>query len=220
MSTTDVSPVPAPELGTFVVQVAKDQIYRVPPPENADLVERYRKRSKIRRRNPCFRCLIWILAVAFLLLLFVATTAVALYFISRPASHAFAVRSLSVRGTTDPNKTEYDLTLSVRNPSHELGSVVLVSVTNVAEIAAGKTPRFYQGPLNTTTMPLALRGSNASQPKGAAALQLTAKLRARPKVGKLKLWSMRMEVTCGVGASALAGEALILSQHCNTKLRL
>ncbi|XP_074557493.1 NDR1/HIN1-like protein 13 [Curcuma longa] len=225
--TADASPVPAPKLGSFVVQVAKDQIYRVPPPENAYLVVRYRKRSKARRRSPCFRCLIWILAAAFLLLLLLATAAVALYLILRPASLAFAVQSLSDRGATDPDKTEYDLTLNVTNPSHKLGysyaaggSVVLVVVTNGAEIAAGETPGFYQGPRNTTTMPLALRGSNASQPKGASALKLTAKLRARPKVGNLQFWSTRMEVTCGVGASALAGEARILSQHCHTKLLL
>ncbi|KAG6533696.1 NDR1/HIN1-like protein 13 [Zingiber officinale] len=216
--TTNALPGPVPQLGTFVVQVAKDQVYRVPPPENAYLVERYCKRTKNRRRSPGLLCLIWILAAAFLLL---AATSAALHFALRPA---FAVQSLSVQNTTE---TEYDLTLSVWNPSRAMGysyaaggSAALVAVSSGAEIAAGETPGFDQGSRSTTAMPLALRGSGASPPKGAAALELTAKLRARPKLGKLKLWSMRMEVTCGVLTSALAGDGRILSQHCGTKLWL
>ncbi|RWW13302.1 hypothetical protein GW17_00022993 [Ensete ventricosum] len=61
-------PDPEPRLGTYVVRVPKDpQVYRVPPPENAKLAERYRNQNKSRRRgSPCLK---WILGVAFLVLL-------------------------------------------------------------------------------------------------------------------------------------------------------
>ncbi|KAI3460017.1 hypothetical protein Pfo_016680 [Paulownia fortunei] len=43
--------------GTYVVQVPKDQIYRVPPPENAFMLEeRNRKQNKQKRSSCCFGC--------------------------------------------------------------------------------------------------------------------------------------------------------------------
>lgn len=50
-----VSSRPAFHSGTYVVQVPKDQIYRVPPPENALMVaERTRNQDKQRRSSCCF----------------------------------------------------------------------------------------------------------------------------------------------------------------------
>ncbi|CAL9073321.1 unnamed protein product [Musa textilis] len=53
-------PNPSPRLGTYVVRVPKDQVYGVPPLENAKLAERYRNQSKSwRRGSPCLSCLKW-----------------------------------------------------------------------------------------------------------------------------------------------------------------
>ncbi|XVF36736.1 hypothetical protein REPUB_Repub19eG0083900 [Reevesia pubescens] len=55
--------------GTYVVQVPKDQIYRVPPPENALIAERHRSNhqgNKIDNRGCCSRRLIWLLSFVIL----------------------------------------------------------------------------------------------------------------------------------------------------------
>ncbi|XWS21527.1 hypothetical protein CRYUN_Cryun30bG0061800 [Craigia yunnanensis] len=61
---------PAFRPGTYVVQVPKDQIYRVPPPEN-ELIARYRNThqgNNIDNRRCCSRPWTWLLALVILVL--------------------------------------------------------------------------------------------------------------------------------------------------------
>lgn len=231
-------PDPSCRLGTYVVRVPKDQVYRVPLPENAKLAERYRNQNRSRRRgSPCLSCPKWILGVAFLVLLLIVAVTVIFFVVVRPGAPTFTVQRLFVknpRSTTGAHpKPEYDLTISVRNPSRGMGfsyeaggSAVITHGT--VEIAAGTTPVFFQGHGNTTSIRLVLRGSNALLPKeigtsmkgskNAVDLSLVAKLTVSPRVGGLEMWAMSMDVTCDVQVIAMVKQAQISSQHCNTKL--
>ncbi|XP_009413864.2 NDR1/HIN1-like protein 13 [Musa acuminata AAA Group] len=234
----DPDPNPSRRLGTYVVRVPKDQVYRVPPPENAKLAERYRNQNRSRRRgSPCLSRLRWILGVAFLVLLLIVAVTVIFFVVVRPGAPTFTVQRLFVkspRSTTEAHpKPEYDLTMSVRNPSrgmgfsYEAGGRAVITHGTV-EIAAGTTPVFVQGHGNTTSIRLVLRGSNALLPKengrsmkgskNAVDISLMAKLTVRPRVGGLEMWAKSMDVTCDVQVIGMVKQAQISSQHCNTKL--
>ncbi|CAL9064530.1 unnamed protein product [Musa banksii] len=93
----DPDPNPSRRLGTYVVRVPKDQVYRVPPPENAKLAERYRNQNRSRRRgSPCLSCLKWILGVAFLVLLLIVAVTVIFFVVVRPGAPTFTVQRLFV----------------------------------------------------------------------------------------------------------------------------
>lgn len=228
------------QIGTYVVQVPKDQIYRVPPPENAHLAEQYRNRDKNERRSPCLGCLKWILgAVLLVLLLAIVITGVILVTV-RPGSPTFTVQRLSVNSSPHTTtkgshpKPECDFTMRVRNPSkgmgfsYEAGGKTVVLHKGV-HIAAGTTPALVQGPKNTTTFRLVLHGSNMlltkvidmslKGSKDVIPLELAAEFTVKPRVGVVELGATSMYVTCDVRVRRLVKEARILSQECKTNLQ-
>ncbi|CAL9132081.1 unnamed protein product [Musa textilis] len=207
------------QIGTYVVQVPKDQIYRVPPPENAQLVEQYRNRDKNERRSPCLGCLKWILSAVLLVLLLVTVITGVILVTVRPGSPTFTVQRLSVNSSPhnatkgSRPKAECDFTMRVRNPSkgmgfsYEAGGKTVVLHKGV-RIAAGTTPALVQGPKNTTTFQLVLHGSNMLLPKvidmslkgskDVIPLELAAEFTVKPRVGWVKLGATSMHVTCDV----------------------
>ncbi|URD75275.1 hypothetical protein MUK42_34814 [Musa troglodytarum] len=123
--------------------------------------------------------------------------------------------------------------MSVRNPSrgmgfsYEAGGRAAITHGTV-EITAGMTPVFFQGHVNTTSIRLVLRGSNALLPKeigrsvkgskNAVDLSLMATLTVSPRVGGLGMWALSMDVTSDVQVIGMVKQAQISSQHCNTAL--
>ncbi|CAL9205970.1 unnamed protein product, partial [Musa hybrid cultivar] len=226
-----------PQLGTYVVQVPKDQVYRVPPPENAYLAERYRNKDKTRRKSPCVGLLKWILGAA-LLIFFLLIVIVVVFFVTvKPATPTFAVERLSVKSSgTSHRKPEYDLTMRVHNPSqkmgyaYEAGGTAVMAHSNV-DIAAGKTPGLHQGYQNTTTFRLVLHGSNTdglpktidrslNGSKDVVPLEVTARFVVTPRAMGLDLWTTSLDMACAVRASGLGKEARIVSQECKSNLKL
>ncbi|WOL18525.1 hypothetical protein Cni_G27322 [Canna indica] len=240
----DPTPSTEPHFGTYVVQVPKEQVYRVPPPENARLVEEYRNRKNDQRCSPCLRCCKWLLITAFVVLVVLVLIAVVFYVSARPGVPAFTVEHLAVRNHSkaaakglERPKLDYDFMLSVENPSrrmgysYEAGGQAAVVVGEGARIAAGTTPALRQGSRNTTSFRLVVRGLNTLLPKeiersmkgskDAVALELRVETTARPRAGGMELWAMSVKVACGVRVRDLGkDEARILSQDCSTKLRL
>ncbi|RWW53124.1 hypothetical protein BHE74_00040408 [Ensete ventricosum] len=224
-------------LGTYVVQVPKDQVYRVPPPENAYLAERYRNKDKTRRKSPCVGLLKWILSAALLIFFLLVVIVVVFFVTAKPATPTFAVERLAVKSSgTSHLKPEYDLTMRVHNPSqkmgyaYEAGGTAVIAHSSV-DIAAGKTPGLRQGYQNTTTFRLVLHGSNTDAlpktidrslhgSKDVVSLELTARFVVTPRTMGVDLWTTSLDLACAVGASGLGKEARIVSQECKSNLKL
>ncbi|RWW32954.1 hypothetical protein GW17_00002339, partial [Ensete ventricosum] len=224
-------------LGTYVVQVPKDQVYRVPPPENAYLAERYRNKDKTRRKSPCVGLLKWILSAALLIFFLLVVIVVVFFVTAKPATPTFAVERLAVKSSgTSHLKPEYDLTMRVHNPSQKMGYAYEAGGTAViahsrVDIAAGKTPGLRQGYQNTTTFRLVLHGSNTDAlpktidrslhgSKDVVSLELTARFVVTPRTMGVDLWTTSLDLACAVGASGLGKEARIVSQECKSNLKL
>ncbi|XP_058107566.1 NDR1/HIN1-like protein 13 [Magnolia sinica] len=233
-------PKPQPPPGTYVIQVPKDQIYRIPPPENA---RRYKNGRKI-RRNRCCCCLCWLLAVVAILLVAVAAAVGIFYLVVRPKSPKYSVESLSVRGfnltsfqTSLTLSPEFDVTVRAENPNKKIGiyyvdgSSATVSYADVA-LCNGVLPTFYQGSRNVTVFQTALTGEvirlsgsladslTAQQRKGEIPLGLDLRVPVKIKVGAVKTWKITVKVRCDLTLDKLAEGSKIVSSSCKVKVNL
>ena len=119
MAATETTPLhpafhgpPVAPPGMYIVQIPKDQVLRVPPPDRARryraLTGRPARRRRLRRA--CFG------ACGALLLLVLAAAAFvgAVYLVFRPRAPAFSVSSLSIRGLDAASSAQTQLDLAVR----------------------------------------------------------------------------------------------------------
>ncbi|KAM3273928.1 hypothetical protein ACQJBY_043231 [Aegilops geniculata] len=233
---------PAPPPGTYIVQIPKDQVLRVPPPDRASryksLAERPVRRRRLRRA--CFGACGAVLFLALAAAVFVG----AVYLVFRPRAPAFSVASLSIRGldvaALPPSSLspELDVALRADNGANRKVGVdyrgageVAVSYSG-ARLAAGQWPAFHQAPRNVTVLSTKLRGTGVSfsdeqrkqlaaeQAARAVPLTVEARVPVRLRFGKvLRTWTVDVKATCQVTVDRLAGEAAAANRGCRVKVR-
>lgn len=239
VSSSTAAPVekPQPLPGTYVIQVPKDQVYRVPPPENA---RRYEKLQK-RRRNSCCCCLSWFFGIIILLILALAATAGILYLVFRPKIPNYSVESLSISGFNLSDlgsiRPVFDVRVRSENPNkkigiyYESGSSVTIFYSNI-ELCSGVLPVFYQGTRNVTVFQTTLTGevirlSNVvrgtlvtDQQQGRIPLELDLKVPIKVKFGAVKTWKVTVDVRCALTVDKLGKDSKLLDRSCDVKLSI
>jgi len=232
---------PSPPPGTYIVQVPKDQVLRVPPPDRA---RRYKKlaarpaRRRLLRRACCCSC------AALLLLLFLAAAfAGAVYLVFRPRAPTFSVASLSIRGLSSSSSSaalspELDAAVRADNGANRKvgvdyrgGGSVTVSYAG-QRLAAGPWPAFRQAPRNVTVFAAAMRGQGvrlteeqagrlaAERAAGAVTLAVEARVPVRLRFGKvLRTWTVDVKARCDVAVDRLEGDAAAVNRGCRVKVR-
>ncbi|XP_030456306.1 NDR1/HIN1-like protein 13 [Syzygium oleosum] len=227
-------PVPPPL--TFVVQLPKDQIYRVPPPENAKLFERYTRRGK-RRGSPC--CCIFLAIVALVLL--VGAAAGLFYLILRPEPPKYAIEGVAISGidlnATSAMSPEIGLTIRAVNPNNKIG-VYYVGGSSVnmyyndVRLAGGTVPAMYQSPNSYTMLNVTLAGSDvvltsdsrrdltAGQSQGSVPLRLKVKAPVKFKVGAVKTWKITVKLSCDVTVDKLTASAKVVHEDCDYRVNI
>ncbi|XP_020102067.1 NDR1/HIN1-like protein 13 [Ananas comosus] len=208
---------PKPPPGTYLIQIPKDQVFRVPPPENASKLAAYTR---------------------------LAAAAAALYFALRPKLPSFSLASLAINGlapssssSSSPISPDLAAAIRARNPNSKIGlrylpgGSVAASYGAVA-LANGAWPAFFQGRDNVTEFVTPLAGSGirlspstrasmvTAQRNGAVPLTVDARLPVRAKVGAVTTWTWTVKVRCDVTVDELTANATIISQACHVKLRL
>ncbi|XVF20199.1 hypothetical protein REPUB_Repub11eG0177200 [Reevesia pubescens] len=225
---------PIPQPGTYVIQIPKDQIYRVPPPDNA---RRYAHLSKRKpRRSTCRSCCCCLLITILVLLLAVAIAAAVVYFVFKPESPNYSVENVAIKGFNLTSSSllspEFDVTVRAHNPNdkigiyYEKGSSVQVYYDDV-NLCNGVIPAFYQPTNNVTVFKTALKGSgieltNAAlralsdeQTKGTVPFSLKLRAPVKIKVGSIKTWKITVKVTCKITVDKLTAASKIVSKDCD-----
>ncbi|TKV98909.1 hypothetical protein SEVIR_8G004700v4 [Setaria viridis] len=234
----------SPPPGTYIIQVPKDQVLRVPPPDRA---RRYKKlaarpaRRRLLRRACCCSC-----AAVLLLLLLAAAFAGAVYLVFRPRAPTFSVASLSIRGLDNLTALSSSSTLSPeldaavradnsRNRKvgidYRGGGSVTVSYAGV-QLATGRWPAFRQPPRNVTVFAAAMRGQGvrlteeqarqlaAEEAAGAVPLAVEARVPVRLRFGKvLRTWTVDVKARCDVAVDRLAGNAAAVNRGCRVRVK-
>ena len=242
-TTSTSSPKPTPPTGgTYVIQIPKEQVYRVPPPENA---RRYTNdtRRKTRRSRFC-RCCCCCLCCLIALVVLLAIAAVVLFFLLRPEAPNYNVESVAVSGMnlTRPSVSaaispEFDVAVRAANGNkkigiyYEKGSSVEMFYKDV-RLCDGALPAFYQPSNNVTVFETALRGNGiALTGSDRSALlkavtqrrvPLTLKLRAPVKIKawSVKTWKITVKVDCDVTVDKLTAQARIVQKDCRYGVEL
>ncbi|KAK9110670.1 hypothetical protein Sjap_018730 [Stephania japonica] len=213
--------------GTYLVQLPKDQIYRIPPPENAVIADSLRNHS-FKRRKSCRIVLQWIVISVILVGIILTACSVVFSATLKPKNPTFHIEHFHVKNSSSSSShrfgdmVEYDIGMRSENPNvvwgvdYQDGGRALLSF-HKKEIAKGKPSAFSQGSKNSVAFRLVLNGSlrsleNSLTPN--AILKLSATLPGRLKFVLLKAWSMNMSISCNLKVNSLAEGAKMLSQVC------
>ncbi|KAF9610346.1 hypothetical protein IFM89_022016 [Coptis chinensis] len=223
------------QAGTYVVQVPRVQIYRVPPPENAILAERYRKPTQERRLcSSCFtKCFLLTLMIALVLIICGAI----FYLVLRPQNPTFSIERVIVKNTHSKrqNRLEFYITLKADNPNAQMsidyqigGSTSLFYKKK--EIAAGETASLHQDSKELKDFDLVLTGPSTKLPseieKSVSGLgknrniplSLTVSIPMKLELGFIKLWSTKIAIECNMQVNRLSKGTRILDQKCDAKV--
>ncbi|XP_028755099.1 NDR1/HIN1-like protein 13 [Neltuma alba] len=237
------TPLPLPpgrDHHTYIVQVPKDQVYRVPPPENAVFAEQRRNPINRKNTNTCYRSSWFLISLAILLVL--ALIIIALYFIFKPKLPEFSVTKFEVKRppTSSSSKKNahwvpnYLVSMRAKNPNGRSGlsyakdgdvSMYYDSIV----VATGEFPGLDQDPNASSQVKIELSGSkgrplnadmrrsmnSTSKSPVAISFELEMKLEVKGKIGGMKIYGMNPTVKCKIKLSSLRDDARVLSQECN-----
>ncbi|KAI0511724.1 hypothetical protein KFK09_012356 [Dendrobium nobile] len=230
---------PSPPSASFVIQLPKDQIYRIPPPENAYRFNFYTRQAAKRQRGSCSRCLFFLFIVLSLIFIFLAAALGIIYLIFLPKLPSFSIDSLSIHNinlsSSAAASPEVDLTIRSANTNKKIGiyyrdggSVVIDYSGEV--LSRGAWPSFYQGKRNVTVVQTALRGSGirfaddlrgsltAAVKRREVPLGINAELPMRMRFGAVKIWTITVKLQCDVTVNKLTADARILNELCRAKV--
>ncbi|GLT33826.1 hypothetical protein SLA2020_083840 [Shorea laevis] len=222
-----------PKPGTYVIQIPKDQILRVPPPENAKRFQQLSKRKP--GRGKCRRCFCFFLATLFVFLLAVGIAAGVFYLVVRPKSPEYSVQSLAIEGfnltSSSSFSPEFNVNVRANNPNNKIGiyyekdSSVRVYYHDI-NICSGSLPVFYQPKNNVTVFQMALKGSGLELTStmqtglqeeeniGAVPFKLKFRAPVKIKVGAVKTWTITVKMTCDISVDKLTAASKMVSNHC------
>ncbi|MED6183068.1 hypothetical protein PIB30_034613 [Stylosanthes scabra] len=230
------TPVPPP--GTYVIKIPKDQIYRVPPPDNARRFAKYTKKSK--RRFSCCCCFCWFIGVIFFIALLIGIAAGVLYLVFKPKSPHYSIDNIGIKAlnlTTAVISPEFNVTVRADNPNGKIG--IRYETDSSAEIffndvklCDGVLPAFYQPSKNVTVFMTPLKGNGIklksedekalvdAQRKRQVPLNVKLVAPVKIKVGSVKTWKITVKVNCDATVDRLTAQSKILSKKCNYQLDL
>jgi len=214
---------------TYVVQVPKDQIYRVPPPENARIAEQHRSSPPKEKNRMCCWCFVFIFFIAVVILIGVVLGSL-FFIVLTPEDPKFSIQRFHLQ--TKPH-SQYKITLQAQNPNSNVdilykGGDISLSLKR-QKIASGAYPTFSQSNQNSTKFEVTLKGSTTKLPKEVeesvtndkrkvhVTFTLLIHVQAQMKMGLLHSGSMKYDVSCQVTVDTLAKTTRVVSQQCQTK---
>lgn len=225
---------PVPPTGTYVIQIPKDQVYRLPPPENSLRYSQYAPRKP--RRNSCCLCLCWLLGLFAIFTILAAISVAVFYLVFLPESPKYSVDNLSIKGInlTSPStiSPKINATIRAHNPNNKIGiyyrkgSSVSISYSGI-NLCEGVLPTFYQPSNNVTMLKMALTGPEiklnatdrkaliSAQSQGKVHLKLKLRTAVKIKVGAVKTLEITVKVNCDVVVDKLTTNAKIVSKDCD-----
>lgn len=228
----------APPHETYVVKVQKDQIYRVPPPENAYLTERYRAERAGGSKgggSACSTPLLLTLGLAAAAVLLLGASVWLSVVVLRPDPPSFSVDRLSVHNASAQHHVEvdYDFFLTAINPNKvtalwykEGGTSRLLhhgtALAKAADVGSpedgGEDAKDFNvllhgvGHAPPKAVEKALRGSK----KEAVALELAVEVPVQVHVGALAFAAKTLAVACEIRTAGLGKHVHISSQKCRS----
>lgn len=218
---------PGKSTETYVIQIPRDQVYRVPPPEHAKIVESRQNLFHDNKRKCGGR---WILIFLAIIIIGFGIF-VTLNVLSKPKSPEFSITHFNKRNARSSNhhsNPEYDISLQVSNPNEKMevhygaGNVALIFKGH--KIANGRWPLIQQEAEKSNKFDEKLSGAKEALPgwieknmndkfPKALILKIDVPIEIKSWVKTLK---KGLIVRCDLQVNTLAEGAKLLSQKCET----
>uniref|UniRef100_A0A7N0URD0 Late embryogenesis abundant protein LEA-2 subgroup domain-containing protein n=1 Tax=Kalanchoe fedtschenkoi TaxID=63787 RepID=A0A7N0URD0_KALFE len=229
----------------FIIKVPKDQIYKIPPPENAKRYADYTRR-KPNRSSCCRRCILWTMFLILAAAVLAATAAGVVYLVFRPQVPRFTVEKISVSGfdsnltasnSSPPIRLKFSLVVRAQNPNekvsvyYERTSLVMIRHSE-ADLCDGELPYFRQPARNVTVMRAELSGAEIvsggavydalvrDEKAGAVPLAVRIEAPQRLRFGNVKSWTFHVVVKCDVVVDELTEAARIVAGGCDSHVKI
>ncbi|CAN7121762.1 NDR1/HIN1-like protein 13 [Brassica rapa] len=226
-----------PSPGTYLVQIPREQIYRVPPPENARRYEDLSRRKP--NRSACRRCCCYSLTVLLVLVTLAAVLVGIFFLVFRPHKPMFSVSGVSVAGINLTSSTSLisslvEVKVRSENVNEKLGLIygggsAAEIFYDGAKLGDGEFTAFDQPPENVTVTVTTLRGSRIqltsstledlkeSEKKGKVPFDLRVKAPFKFKVSAVTMWTMAVTVDCKLTVDKLTSSATVITENCVTE---
>ncbi|WCJ44502.1 Late embryogenesis abundant (LEA) hydroxyproline-rich glycoprotein family [Euphorbia peplus] len=217
--------------GTYVVQVPKDQIYRVPPPENAAYVQQHQnpqqknQRSYCPRRKWCCCCCFFVVLILVIVIGLSVGLSLGLGKLKNPE---FQIRHFVLKNSSvAKSRHDYEIKLLVRNPNEkteiefEKGGACSL-FTGDLKLGEAKFPGFNQGNDNSKEIEIVVKGLSVSLPekmknsmknvnsKSHVSFNLSMNLATKLKKEIILL------ISCNFEVDTLARGTRVINQKCTT----
>ncbi|XP_009615539.1 NDR1/HIN1-like protein 13 [Nicotiana tomentosiformis] len=228
--------------GTYVVQVPKDQIYRIPPPENALIVESHRNQNRKPRRSCCYsrRCIYIVVMLVFIGVIIGLIIGLTKLF-TKHDDPQFSVKQVLLKKLQLQHKRpqyqyEYDITIEAKNPNQrsrilyyeEDGDVSLYFKQK--KIAQGNFPDLDQGPKSSTDIKVILhngkidqlpkeveKNMNSTNSNQHLSLSLSMDVPIKFKVWGISSKRKNIELCCSLTVNTLTKNSHVNNQKCLSK---
>jgi len=219
---------------TYIVQFPKNQVYRVPPRENALIVEQFRNPATAKKRRGCCCCGRRVLLTLALILLsiiaIVGITLATLYLIFNPTGPTFSVSNLVVSGGGANNSRPlYEVSLVANNPNEKLGIQYEAGYLSLffeeTRVAWGRFPRLDQFREESSVVTVNMSGPGGvlrwvrNRGDAPVALKLVMKVAVRMRTAGMETWLMSSNVFCDFTVTDLRNNTQVLSQQCDTEFK-
>lgn len=214
---------------TYVIQIPKDQIYRVPPPEHAIMLERFQD-PDAKEKKKRFTCLMYFCLFCFSIGLIVGFSYLIMYFSMKPSELTFSIKKLIAK-----NPKTFEVLFDVKNPN-EKQSVEYEEAEEVNLLfgdegfAKGKFEELSQKEKESSMVNVKFIRTNQKLPsdvdkslketkkKVSVCLNIEMNVPLKFKHGPLS-WKYYMDVDCKVKVSTLGNGSKIVTQDCKSNFK-
>ncbi|XP_060185739.1 NDR1/HIN1-like protein 13 [Lycium barbarum] len=225
---------------TYVVQIPRDQVYRVPPPENAKIVEEHRQPTSQKKRKCTCCCMV--LAALLVIGIMIGIIVLIVHMLYAPKCPEFSIANVHFKNVTLPqnghqkNKSppqthpQFEIDLKIVNVNERMdvafgkgnnGKATLTFKKH--EIGQGKYPSISQKPKDSTNSHFnlgvgKLPGDIAkSLDDDKKPIPLTLSIQAPMEITSwAKNLKKDMTVTCDFDVESVKNKSKIKSEDCTT----
>ena len=219
---------------TFVIQTTRDQVYRVPPPENSQIVESYIKQNQS-KKGPG-NCL-WILLALVIIGISLGVFFGVIDAVYQPEIPEFEITNFKVipgLPSQDKKQHGYEITLNVKNPNARMDVSYggdrygLLSFNNM-KVADGKFEPFSQEAKQSSNLKINLKQSakvrlpsemedSINSTKSKMAESLGFKMFVTTTISSWAKTSHKdISVSCTFKVNTLAKDTRVVYQDCSTE---
>ncbi|CAI0429208.1 unnamed protein product [Linum tenue] len=217
---------------TYVIQIPKDQIFAVPPPEHAKIVERHRneKKSSSQKSACCSsRCMSYTFAIVILIGIIIGVSIAIAHALIKPKLPIFNIQRLNSKESTG-----FNVALTVKDDgkmsiSPDGNGETTLMYKNI-EIGSGRFPGLRVGSGQTKAISLQLKGigkgkmptavkESMADKKGKAPISLSLVMRIPVVMSAsgVKSQSKEVNINCKLKVRSLGVSQSVTSQKCQGK---